>query len=58
MRQVEKLDPQRHRKAPHRYHPDGCLITDSLTIETDEPKTLSEVLSSEHSGQWRDALNL
>ena len=58
MRQVENLDPQRRRKAPHRYHPDGCLITDSLTIETDEPKTLSEALSSEHSGLWRDALNL
>ena len=58
MRKVENLDPQRRRKAPHRYHPDGCLITDSLTIETDEPKTLSEALSSEHSGLWRDALNL
>ena len=57
MRQVDNLSSKRHRNLPQRFHPDGCLIADSLTIEVDEPKSVSEALSSEHSTQWREALN-
>ena len=38
MRQVDNLSSKRHRNPPQRFHPDGCLIADSLTNEVDEPK--------------------
>ena len=57
MRQVDNLSSKRHRSPTQRFHPDGCLIADSLTNEADEPKSVSEALSSEHSTQWREALN-
>ena len=49
MRQVENLSSKRHRNPPQRFHPDGCLIADSLTNEVDEPKSVGEALIGEHS---------
>ena len=57
MRKVENLSSKRHRNSPQRFPPDECLIADSLTNEVDEPKSVSEALSGEHSIQWREALN-
>ena len=55
MRQVNALGPRRQRNV--RFHPDSCLVTESLTSDIIEPKSVKEALSSEHSVQWKNAMN-
>ena len=40
MRQVGSLGPTRQRKSPERFHPNGCLITESLTADHNLSKKL------------------
>ena len=57
MRQVNALGPQRQRNVPQRFHPDSCFVTESLTSDIIEPKSVKEALSSEHSVQWKNAMS-
>ena len=34
-----------------------CFMTESLTSESDEPKSPSEALNGEHSDQWKEDMN-
>ena len=58
MRQVDNLGPNRQRRAPNRFHPDSCNLTESLTNDISEPKTVKEALQSEHSAEWRSAMSV
>ena len=42
MQQVRSLGPTRQRKAPDRFHPDECFMSESLTAENEEPQSLKE----------------
>ena len=56
MRQLNALGPQRQRNVPQRFHPDSCFVTESLTSDIIEPKSVKEALSSGHSVQWKNAM--
>ena len=57
MRQVQSLGTERQRKPPQRFHPEGCFaVTESLTAEIDEPKSIKEAINGEHSVQWKEAM--
>ena len=57
MRQVQNLGTERQRKPPQRFHPEGCfVVTESLTAEIDEPKSIKEAINGEHSVQWKEAM--
>ena len=44
MQQVRSLGPTRQRKAPDRFHPEECFMSESLTAENEEPQSLKEAL--------------
>ena len=54
---------ERERKPPRRLFEDisnyaeHCFMTESLTSESDEPKSPSEALNGEHSDQWKEAMD-
>lgn len=56
LEEVNNLGTKRNRRPPDRYQPDGCFITESLITDLDEPKSLDEALNSQHSEQWKAAL--
>ena len=63
MQQVKSIGAKRERKPPIRLieeisnYVEHCFMTESLTSESDEPKSLSEALNGEHSDQWKEAMN-
>lgn len=57
MEQVRQLGPVRQRRAPNKYADEDCLLTDSLTSDIDEPKSVEDALNGKHSTQWREAMN-
>ena len=57
MRQVQNLGTERQRKPPQRFHLEGCFaVTESLTAEIDELKSIKEAINGEHSVQWKEAM--
>ena len=57
MQQVRSLGPTRQRKAPDRFHPDECFMSESLTAENEEPQSLKEALGGNNSKEWKDVLD-
>jgi hypothetical protein len=56
MKQVENLETKRQRKAPKKFSPDECNITESLTAENEEPQSISEALNGANASKWKQAL--
>ena len=56
MQQVRSLGPTRQRKAPDRFHPEECFISESLTAENEEPQSLKEALGGNDSKEWKEVL--
>ena len=57
MQQVRSLGPTRQRKTPERYHPEKCFISESLTVENEEPQSMKEALDGKNSGKWKEAFD-
>ena len=63
MQQVRNIGAKRERKPPRRLieetsnYAEHCFMTESLTSESDEPKSPSEALNGEHSDQWKEAMD-
>ena len=61
MKQVELLPEKRLRKAKPHFDEQANVVNEpvivSLTSEVCEPRTLKEALKSEHSAQWKEAMN-
>ena len=63
MQQVRNIGAKRERKPPRRLieeisnYTEHCFMTESLTSESDEPKSPSEALNSKHSDQWKEAMD-
>ena len=53
---MRSLGPTRQRRAPERFHPEECFISESLTAENEEPQSMREALDGENSGKWKEAL--
>ncbi|CAB3988289.1 Retrovirus-related Pol poly from transposon TNT 1-94 [Paramuricea clavata] len=56
MKQVENLETKRQRKAPKKFSPDECNITESLTAENEKPQSISEALNDANASKWKQAL--
>ena len=61
MQQVQNLGDKRQRTVPSRLIEslnvaEECLFVDSLTSEVDEPKSMKVAMNSEHSAQWKEAM--
>ena len=56
MKQVQNLNAKRQRKAPKKFSPDECNITESLTAENEEPQSISEALNGKNATKWKQAL--
>ncbi|CAB3979521.1 effector candidate [Paramuricea clavata] len=56
VKQVENLETKRQRKAPKKFSPDECNITESLTAENEEPQSISEALNGANASKWKQAL--
>ena len=46
----------RDRRQPERYSPPNCHSNFSLLITDDDPRTLREVVNSEDSKLWKNAM--
>ena len=57
MQQVRSLGPIRQRKAPERFHPEECFVSESLTAENEEPQSMKEALDGKNSREWKEALD-
>ena len=57
MQQVRSLGPTRQRKAPERFHPEECFVSESLTAENEEPQSMKEALDGKNSREWKEALD-
>ena len=55
MQQVRSLDPTRQRKAPERFRPEECFVSESLTAENEEPQSMKEALNGKNSREWKEA---
>ena len=58
LRELENLPQKRQRKAPRRLieeEADYCYISDILTADIDEPKSLNEAWNGEYSIHWKEA---
>ena len=56
VQQVRSLGPTRQRKAPDRFHPDECFMSEYLTAENEE-QSLKEALGGNNSKEWKEALD-
>ncbi len=52
MKQVQNRNAKRQRKAPKKFSPVECNITESLTAGNEEPQSISEALNGK-SGSKR-----
>ena len=63
MQQVRIIGAKRERKPPKRLieeisnYAEHCFMTESLTSESDEPKSSSKALNGKHSDQWKEAMD-
>ena len=60
LRELENLPQKRQRKAPQRLieeEADCCYISDILTADIEEPKSLNEAWNGEYSIQWKEAMD-
>ena len=57
MQQVRSLGPTRQRKAPERFHPEECFVSESLTAENEEPQCMKNALNGKNSREWKEALD-
>ena len=56
MRQVDAVSAKRQRNPPKRFLPDECNVAAELTVDDEEPKSLTDALNSKSSGKWMQAL--
>jgi hypothetical protein len=54
MREVDEIATKRQRKPPTRFD-EECYIVNDLTADVNEPVTINEAFSGEHSAEWRNA---
>ena len=57
MQQVRSLGPTRQRKAPHRFHPEECFMSESLTARNEKPQSLKEALGGNNSKEKKEVLD-
>ena len=56
MKQVRNLGTKRQRRAPTKFCPDECNLTESLTAENEEPQSINEALNGTDANKWKQAL--
>ena len=56
MKQVQNLSTKRQRKAPKKFSPDECNVTESLTTENGEPQSIHKALNGKDSEKWKHVL--
>ena len=54
MRGIEQLGRERQRKPPARFD-EECYVASNLTADINEPVTIDEAFSGEHSADWKKA---
>ena len=55
MRGVEQLERERQRKPPVRFD-EECYVASNLTADINEPVTIDEAFTGEHSADWKKAV--
>ena len=56
MRQVDAVSAKRQRNPLKRFLPDECNVAAELTVDDEEPKSLTDALNGKSSGKWMQAI--